>query len=72
VIGDVGKLDLALNLHRLYLGTLARHRQVEVLRGRRVHVTTAVPLPVEVDGETPGTTPVTFEVVPQALRLVVP
>ena len=72
VVGDVGKLDLALNIHRLYLGTLARNPHVEVLRGRRVHVRTAVPLPVEADGETPGTTPVTFEAVPRALRLLVP
>ena len=30
------------------------------------------PLPVELDGEQPGTTPVRFEIVPRALRLRVP
>ena len=30
------------------------------------------PLPIEADGETPGLTPMTFEVVPAALRLRVP
>ena len=30
------------------------------------------PLPVQLDGEQPGTTPVRFEIVPQALRLRVP
>ncbi len=30
------------------------------------------PLPIELDGEQPGTTPVSFEVVPRALRLRVP
>jgi diacylglycerol kinase family enzyme len=30
------------------------------------------PLPVELDGEQPGTTPARFEVVPRALRLLVP
>jgi diacylglycerol kinase family enzyme len=29
-------------------------------------------LPVELDGEQPGTTPATFEIVPEALRLRVP
>jgi diacylglycerol kinase family enzyme len=36
----------------------------------RVHAET--PLPVELDGEQPGTTPATFAVVPGALRLRVP
>jgi diacylglycerol kinase family enzyme len=31
-----------------------------------------VPLPVELDGEQPGTTPARFEVVPGALRVRVP
>jgi diacylglycerol kinase family enzyme len=29
-------------------------------------------LPIELDGEQPGTTPVSFELVPRALRLRVP
>ena len=30
------------------------------------------PVPVELDGEQPGTTPATFEIVPAALHLRVP
>ncbi len=71
-IGDVGKLDLALNVHRLYLGTLAEHPRVDEVRARRVVIEAERQLPVEIDGELPGTTPVTFEVLPQALRLLVP
>ena len=72
VIGDVGKLDLALNLHRLYGGTLARHPKVDALRAAAVEVDPAQPLPIEVDGEVPGMTPARFDVVRQALRLIVP
>ncbi|HET6174263.1 MAG TPA: diacylglycerol kinase family protein [Gaiellales bacterium] len=72
VWGDVGKLDLALNLPRLYRGTHLGHRKVTVLRARRVHVEPERPLPLELDGELPGTTPATFEIAPQALRLRVP
>ena len=64
VWGDVGKLDLALNLPRLYRGTHLGHRKVTVLRARRVHVEPARPLPLELDGELPGTTPATFEIAP--------
>ena len=72
VWGDVGKLDLALNLPRLYRGTHLGHSKVTVLRAKRVRVEPARPLPLELDGELPGTTPATFEVVPAALRLRVP
>ena len=37
-----------------------------------MRVDAETPLPVELDGEQPGTTPATFEVVPGALRLRVP
>jgi diacylglycerol kinase family enzyme len=30
------------------------------------------PLPIEIDGEQPGTTPARFEVVPRALKVRVP
>ena len=38
----------------------------------QVSVDAAEPLPIELDGEQPGTTPARFEVVPQALRVRVP
>jgi YegS/Rv2252/BmrU family lipid kinase len=72
LIGDVSKIDFLLNLHRLYRGTLGRHPKVEELRARRVEITPVQTLPAEVDGEQPGTTPVTYEIVPQALDLIVP
>ena len=68
--GDVGKLDLAVNLPRLYRGTHLGHAKVSVLRARRVRVEPSRPLPLELDGELPGMTPATFEVVPAALRPV--
>jgi diacylglycerol kinase family enzyme len=42
------------------------------LRGSTETIEAPIPLPVELDGEQPGTTPVSFEVVPRALRLRVP
>ena len=72
IIGDVGKLDLVANLHRMYGGTLYKHPKVEMLRAATVTCEPVHPLPVEIDGEQPGTTPITFEIVPSALDLVVP
>jgi diacylglycerol kinase (ATP) len=72
VWGDVGKADLARNLHRLYRGTHIGHPKADISRARRVTVEPDLTLPIEADGETPGVTPVAFEVVPAALRLRVP
>ncbi len=72
LIGDVTKLDLVRTMPKIYRGTHLPHPKAELLRGAVVTVDAADPLPVELDGEQPGTTPVRFDVVPQALRLRVP
>lgn len=46
--------------------------QVEVFRGRRVEIRTRRPLPVQVDGDAAGVTPVTIRVAPAALNVIVP
>jgi len=72
LIGDVTKRDLLQTLPKIYRGTHLPHPKAEELRGATVRVDAETPLPVELDGEQPGTTPATFEVVPDALRLRVP
>ena len=72
VIGDVTKRDLLVTLPKTYRGKHLPHPRLEVLRGRVVTVDADERLPIELDGEQPGTTPARFEVVPRALRLRVP
>ena len=72
LIGDITKADLLLNMPRIYRGTHLPHPRAELLRGAVVTVDAPEPLPVELDGEQPGTTPARFEVVRGALRLRVP
>ncbi len=55
----------------LLIGDLT-HPRAELLRGTTVTVDAPEPLPVELDGEQPGTTPARFEIVPHALRVRVP
>jgi diacylglycerol kinase (ATP) len=71
-IGDLTKRDLLLTLPKTYRGSHLPHPKAELLRGRLVEVDAPAPLPVQLDGEQPGTTPARFEVVPGALRLRVP
>jgi diacylglycerol kinase (ATP) len=72
LIGDVTKRDLLLVLPKTYKGNHLPHPRLELLRGKVVSVESAEPLPIELDGEQPGTTPARFEVLPRALRLRVP
>ncbi len=72
MIGDITRTDLALTLPKIYRGTHLPHPKAELLRGRVVTVNAETPVPVELDGEQPGTTPARFEIVARALRLRVP
>jgi YegS/Rv2252/BmrU family lipid kinase len=72
VIGDVTKRDLLLTLPKSYKGRHLPHPRLEPMRGRVVTIDAPSALPVELDGEQPGTTPARFEIVPRAVRLRVP
>jgi diacylglycerol kinase (ATP) len=72
LIGDLSKRDLLLTLPKTYRGRHLPHPKATLLRGATVEIEAPEPLPVELDGEQPGTTPVRFEIVPRALRLRVP
>jgi diacylglycerol kinase (ATP) len=72
VIGDVTKPEFLTTFPKIYRGTHVAHPKVTVLRASSVSVEAETPLPIVLDGEQPGTTPATFEVVPKALRMRVP
>lgn len=72
LIGDLTKTELVRVMPKLYRGTHLPHPKGEVLRGRTVSIEAGEPLPVQLDGEQPGTTPVRFEIVPAAIRLRCP
>jgi diacylglycerol kinase family enzyme len=48
------------------------HPDVDFIATKRVTIQSTPPLPVHVDAEPLGMTPMTFEVVPQALTIIVP
>ena len=72
LIGDLTRRDLLLTLPKTFRGTHLPHPKADLLRGAQVSVSAPEPLPIQLDGEQPGTTPATFEVVPAALRVRVP
>jgi len=71
-IGDFSKMKVVKNLSRLYEGTHLTLDDVHTASARTLRaspVDTGAAIPVELDGETPGRLPATFEVLPGALRI---
>ncbi|HOQ88930.1 MAG TPA: diacylglycerol kinase family lipid kinase [Candidatus Hydrogenedentes bacterium] len=72
LIRPVSLVDALTSFRLLYQGRLdARPDVVTFLRGSQVAITAAEPVKINVDGESPGTTPVTFDVLPRILPVVV-
>jgi YegS/Rv2252/BmrU family lipid kinase len=72
LIGDFSKAEFVTTFPKIYRGRHVSHEKVEIVRARELRVDAPSPLPVVLDGEQPGTTPVRFEVVPSPLRVRVP
>jgi diacylglycerol kinase (ATP) len=72
LIGDLTKRDLLVTLPKTFRGKHLPHPKAELLHGTTVTVDAPEPLPIQLDGEQPGTTPARFELVPEAVRVRVP
>ena len=57
---------------RLFNGNIYSIGHIEYTQGKSVKVTTSPAVPIEVDGELHYNTPVTIDIVPEALRVIVP
>jgi YegS/Rv2252/BmrU family lipid kinase len=74
-MGDLGLTDLLLRGQRIYAGT---HLTMPKVSHRRAAMVRAEPatsgqiVELDVDGETPGILPATFQVIPRALDVIVP
>jgi diacylglycerol kinase (ATP) len=71
-IGDVTKRDLVMTMPKIYRGTHLPHPKAELLRGATIRIESGEMLPVQLDGEQPGTTPMRIDVLPRSFRLRVP
>jgi len=65
------KTDAFTMLPKIYRGTHLPHRNIAELRVGRVRIETDLPFRIEADGETLGTTPATFEVIRNPIRVKV-
>ena len=71
-VGNLGRIGVMANIHRIYSGNHLTMTEVQGTRLRRLKVAPAdgtAKIPLEVDGETPGHLPASFELLPGALRV---
>ena len=71
-VGDMTRMEVIANLGKLFAGTHLELEQVTHARITHLHAEPVEPdisIPVELDGETPGHLPATFEILPGALRV---
>jgi YegS/Rv2252/BmrU family lipid kinase len=72
VVGDFTRLEVLTKVGRLYDGSHLELESVTSATARKVYaapVEADAVVPLELDGETPGRLPATFEIVPAALRV---
>jgi YegS/Rv2252/BmrU family lipid kinase len=71
-VGDLGRMEVLAKIHRIYSGDHLSMKEVRSVRCRHLSVAPADPgaeIPVEIDGETPGRLPASFEIRQGALRI---
>ncbi|MCW3098904.1 MAG: Transcription regulator [Chthonomonadaceae bacterium] len=72
LIKEVGKFEFLRTFPKVFKGQHTTHPAVKMLRSKYVKVESDRPLPVLVDGEIVGTTPVEFEMLEGGLTLIGP
>jgi YegS/Rv2252/BmrU family lipid kinase len=72
VFGGYSRSEFVLHALSIVAGRRAASPRLSTYRARRVTVTSTRPLPCRADASDCGTTPVTVESIPQAVRFVVP
>jgi len=71
IIGDTGRLEVIANVPRIYRGTHLSHPKVDEYRARKVRAKAQERMLLQADGELIGEAPATFQIIPQALQVLV-
>ena len=72
IIGDFSLAEVFWNLPNLYNGKLPQLKKVKTLVGKRVEASSDQQILLDVDGDQTGRLPVIIDIVPKAVRLIIP
>ena len=71
IINKIKRINVLRNIFRLYNGTILNHPKISGYQGKTITIASKPPVYLEVDGESLGTSPFKFSIVPQSIRVVV-
>lgn len=73
-VDSISKLKVIASTHYLYGGKIAKFKNASLVKAKHISVeaTNETPTLLELDGEFVGETPVEFNLIPKALRVIVP
>jgi diacylglycerol kinase (ATP) len=71
VVGEFGRIEFLANFPKVLKGVHLRHPKVRHVRFRSLQIESDAPVPILIDGELLPPGPLTIEVVPAALDVIV-
>jgi len=71
ILGNLNKLEVVMNVPRVYKGTHLTHPKVSHFSAKEVHVEAQERMFLQAEGELIGEAPATFQVIPRALKVLV-
>jgi len=73
-VSYISKLKVIASTHYLYGGKIAKFKDAKLFKAKHIKIEAVEDAPtlLELDGEFVGETPVEFEIIPKALRVIVP
>ncbi len=72
VVGNISRLELVLNIRRLFDGSIEQYKKVRAVRSKAVEIAGPLPVATEVDGELLPPTPARMSLLTQQVRVVAP
>jgi YegS/Rv2252/BmrU family lipid kinase len=70
LIKKLGKFTVLKEVKNLYDGSFIKHPKVQTFQGKSFTINSNPPINLEVDGESLGHSPFTFEIIPSSLKVV--
>ena len=70
LIKKIGRLNVLVNIKKLYNGKITKHSKVETYMAKSVQINGSTLIKLETDGETLGHGPVSFEIIPRSIRII--
>lgn len=71
LISNIGKLDFAVTLPKIYSGKHVTHPAVTIVEGKEITIESD-PLPIMIDGDVFPAKPFHVKIIPQAMRVLIP